>query len=55
MSTKPKDGSAEQFELFLPYLADLPLRDQREMMERPFFSVETLLISIIRPPFSDNA
>ena len=22
---------------FLPYLADLPLRDQREMMERPFF------------------
>ncbi|MCT8004044.1 replication initiator protein A [Sphingomonas sanguinis] len=39
MSTKPKDGSAEQFELFLPYLADLPLRDQREMMERPFFSL----------------
>lgn len=29
----------EQFELFLPYLADLPLRDQREMMERPFFSL----------------
>lgn len=28
-----------QFELFLPYLADLPLRDQREMMERPFFSL----------------
>ena len=39
MSTQPKDGSAEQFELFLPYLADLPLRDQREMMERPFFSL----------------
>jgi len=39
MSTKPKDGSAEQFEPFLPYLADLPLRDQREMMERPFFSL----------------
>ena len=39
MSIKPKDGSAEQFELFLPYLADLPLRDQREMMERPFFSL----------------
>ncbi|WP_294204362.1 replication initiator protein A [uncultured Sphingomonas sp.] len=39
MSTKPKDGSTEQFELFLPYLADLPLRDQREMMERPFFSL----------------
>ena len=30
---------AEQFDLFLPYLADLPLRDQREMMERPFFSL----------------
>jgi plasmid replication initiation protein len=28
----------EQFDLFLPYLADLPLRDQREMMKRPFFS-----------------
>jgi plasmid replication initiation protein len=28
-----------QFEMFLPYLADLPLRDQREMMERPFFSL----------------
>jgi plasmid replication initiation protein len=28
-----------QFELFLPYLTDLPLRDQREMMERPFFSL----------------
>ena len=30
---------ANQFDLFLPYLADLPLRDQREMMERPFFSL----------------
>lgn len=30
---------AEQFDLFLPYVADLPLRDQREMMERPFFSL----------------
>jgi plasmid replication initiation protein len=30
---------SEQFDLFLPYLADLPLRDQREMMERPFFSL----------------
>jgi plasmid replication initiation protein len=29
----------DQFDLFLPYLADLPLRDQREMMERPFFSL----------------
>ncbi|MBG6120154.1 replication initiator protein A [Sphingobium sp. AEW010] len=29
----------DQFNLFLPYLADLPVRDQREMMERPFFSL----------------
>ena len=28
-----------QIDLFLPYLADLDLRDQREMMERPFFSL----------------
>lgn len=31
--------SAEQFDLFLPYIADLHFRDQREMMERPFFSL----------------
>ncbi len=29
----------DQIDLFLPYLADLDLRDQREMMERPFFSL----------------
>jgi plasmid replication initiation protein len=29
----------DQFDLFLPYLTDLPLRDQREMMEPPFFSL----------------
>lgn len=29
----------DQFDLFLPYVADMPLRDQREMMERPFFSL----------------
>ena len=28
-----------QFDFFLPYIADLPLRDQRETMERPFFSL----------------
>ena len=28
-----------QFDLFLPYLSDLGLRYQREMMERPFFSL----------------
>lgn len=29
----------DQMDLFLPYLADMPLRDQREVMERPFFSL----------------
>ena len=39
MSLVKQKRVAEQFDLFLPYLADLPLRDQREMMERPFFSL----------------
>ncbi len=33
------DGEIEQLDLFLPYLSDLSLRDQRETMERPFFSL----------------
>jgi plasmid replication initiation protein len=38
--TRPRKTSpGEQFDLFLPYIADLPMRDQREMMERPFFSL----------------
>ena len=28
-----------QFDLFVPYVSDLPLRDQRETMERPFFAL----------------
>ena len=39
MSKGQRQAISEQFDLFLPYLADLPLRDQREMMERPFFSL----------------
>ena len=39
MTRARREAVSEQFELFLPYLADLPLRDQREMMERPFFSL----------------
>jgi plasmid replication initiation protein len=39
MTRASKKNVSEQFDLFLPYLADLPLRDQREMMERPFFSL----------------
>lgn len=37
LAHRPDDS--EQFDLFLPYLADLSLRDQRETMERPFFSL----------------
>src|SRR3954452_968344 len=36
ISRRPLDP---QFDLFVPYLSDLPLRDQRETMERPFFSL----------------
>ena len=39
MSRASKEAVNDQFDLFLPYLADLALRDQREMMERPFFSL----------------
>lgn len=39
MTGKRPDVATQQIEMFLPYLADLPLRDQREMMERPFFSL----------------
>jgi plasmid replication initiation protein len=35
-SRRPPDT---QIDLFVPYVADLPLRDQRETMERPFFSL----------------
>lgn len=37
--TEPPSLEHDQIDLFLPYLADLDLRDQREMMERPFFSL----------------
>lgn len=39
MTHTRNNRAPEQFDLFLPYIADLPLRDQREMMERPFFSL----------------
>jgi plasmid replication initiation protein len=29
-----------QFDLFIPLMRDLPLKDQRETMERPFFSLQ---------------
>ena len=28
------------FDLFIPLMNDLPLKDQREVMERPFFSLQ---------------
>jgi hypothetical protein len=33
----------QQFDLFVPYISDLPLRDQRETMERPFFSLASFM------------
>lgn len=30
----------QQFDLFIPLMRDLPLKDQRETMERPFFSLQ---------------
>ncbi|WP_084578817.1 replication initiator protein A [Sphingomonas azotifigens] len=39
MTKADRQSIPDQFDLFLPYLADMPLRDQREMMERPFFSL----------------
>jgi len=39
MTRARREPVPDQFNLFLPYLSDMPLRDQREMMERPFFSL----------------
>ncbi len=39
MTRATKGSVSDQFDMFLPYIADMPLRDQREMMERPFFSL----------------
>lgn len=37
--TAPKDRN-NQFDLFIPLMRDLALKDQRETMERPFFSLQ---------------
>ena len=29
----------QEFDLFIPRMNSLPLKDQRELMERPFFSL----------------
>jgi len=37
--TRTRSHDSSQIDLFAPYVTDLPLRDQREVMERPFFSL----------------
>jgi plasmid replication initiation protein len=39
MTLRDEPKGSRQFDFFVPYLSDLPLRDQRESMERPFFSL----------------
>ena len=34
-----RDNSIRQLDLFVPALSNIQLRDQREVMERPFFSL----------------
>lgn len=37
---KRRRDSEQEFDLFIPLMGDLPLKDQRETMERPFFSLQ---------------
>lgn len=37
---KRRSNPNPEFDLFLPLMGDLPLKDQRETMERPFFSLQ---------------
>lgn len=39
MRSRKDSSDKQQADLFVPYLSDLALRDQRETMERPFFSL----------------
>ena len=39
MTLGKTEGFDAQVDLFLPPMASLPIRDQREMMERPFFAI----------------
>jgi plasmid replication initiation protein len=38
--TKRRDPDGPQFDFFIPLVHDVPLKDQRETMERPFFSLQ---------------
>src|SRR3546814_19794015 len=37
---QPRRDPSPEFDLFIPLMGDLPLKDQRETMERPFFSLQ---------------
>ncbi|OYW27369.1 MAG: plasmid replication initiator protein, partial [Caulobacter sp. 12-67-6] len=37
---KRKDPNNTEFDFFIPLMHDVPLKDQRETMERPFFSLQ---------------
>ena len=39
MARRPPPKGEEQLDLFVAVFADKPIRDQRDMMERPFFSL----------------
>src|SRR5580704_8267421 len=39
MAPRPEPSSQQQRDLFTASFADIPVRDQRDTMERPFFSL----------------
>src|SRR5580704_12570990 len=39
MAPRPEPSSQQQRDLFAASFADIPIRDQRDTMERPFFSL----------------
>jgi len=38
--TKRPDPDGPQFDFFIPLMQDVPLKDQRDTIERPFFAAE---------------
>jgi hypothetical protein len=39
LRTNPDGDGPYHFDFFVPYFADINLRDQRETMEQPFFNL----------------